>query len=246
MRILIVEDDRMQAEAVMRALAPYRHSVAIADDGEQALRHLKSAPVDATILDWHLPKMSGLEVLHWIRAHLGAEHGVLFLTSRVLEIDIVSALQAGADDYVVKPFRTVELAARVNALLRRARRDPEQDAPIAAGDYLLDPVSRSVALRGEAIDLTAKEYQLIAVLLANLGKIVSRELLAITAWGRELEVASRSLDTHIYRLRQKLRLKPENGLRLSSVYTAGYRLDVVGAPPEGHAVQATVMGFARG
>lgn len=228
MNILIVEDDRTQAEAVHKALVTHQHSVSIVDDGEQALRFLKSEDADAIILDWQLPRMSGLEVLHWIRANLGPERGVLFLTSRVLEVDIVSALQAGADDYVVKPFRTVELMARVNALLRRVRRDGDHGALVAVGAYVLDPIGRSVTLHGERIELTAKEFQLIAFLFHNIGKIISRELLAITAWGRELGVASRSLDTHIYRIRQKLKLTPENGLRLSSVYTTGYRLDHVG------------------
>jgi DNA-binding response OmpR family regulator len=133
---------------------------------------------------------------------------------------------------MVKPFRAEELAARVNALLRRVARTVARDEPIRAGDYVLDPLTRSVTLRGNKIDLTTKEFQLVASLFSNLGKILSRDLLAMTAWGRELSVESRSLDTHIYRIRQKLKLSPENGLRLSSIYTLGYRLDLAKAGVE--------------
>jgi DNA-binding response OmpR family regulator len=226
MRILVVEDDPIQAEAVSTALSSLSHAVTIVDDGERAVRCLRSEPIDAVVLDWHLPRMSGIEVLHWIRARANVRYGVLFLTSRVHEVDVVRALDAGADDYMVKPFRAEELAARVNALLRRVARTVARDEQIMAGDYVLDPIERTVTLRGGRIELTTKEFQLVAALFTNLGKILSRDLLAMTAWGRELSVESRSLDTHIYRIRQKLKLSPENGLRLSSIYTLGYRLDL--------------------
>jgi DNA-binding response OmpR family regulator len=222
MRILVVEDDPIQAEAVSTALSSLSHVVTIVDDGERAVRCLRSEPIDAVVLDWHLPRMSGIEVLHWIRARTNVRYGVLFLTSRVHEVDVVRALDAGAD----------ELAARVNALLRRVARSAARDEQIRAGDYVLDPIERTVTLRGGRIELTTKEFQLVAALFTNLGKILSRDLLAMTAWGRELSVESRSLDTHIYRIRQKLKLSPENGLRLSSIYTLGYRLDLAKAQIE--------------
>ncbi|HVE05964.1 MAG TPA: response regulator transcription factor [Paraburkholderia sp.] len=227
MRILIVEDDPVQAEAVCNALATFGHTLKIVDDGECAVRYLRSETVDAVVLDWHLPRMSGIEVLNWIRAREEVGYGVLFLTSRMHELDVVHALEAGADDYMVKPFRADELAARVNALLRRIARGVERDEAVKAGEYVLDPKQRSVTLRGDRIDLTTKEFQLAAALFNNIGKILSRDLLAMTAWGRELGVESRSLDTHIYRIRQKLKLSPENGLRLTSIYTLGYRLDQI-------------------
>lgn len=225
MRILVVEDDPVQAEEVQSALASFRHTIKVVVNGEQALRFLRSESVDAVVLDWHLPSMTGIEVLNWIRTRADVEYGVLFLTSRVQELDVVRALEAGADDYLSKPFRAEELAARVNALLRRVARNVKRDEPIRAGEYVLDPVERAVWLRDSKIELTTKEFQLVACLFHNLGKIMSRELLATTAWGRELGTESRSLDTHIYRIRQKLKLGIENGLRLSAVYTLGYRLD---------------------
>ncbi|HVE08782.1 MAG TPA: response regulator transcription factor [Paraburkholderia sp.] len=225
MRILIVEDDSVQASAVLNALTPLGHTIKVIGDGQLAVRWLRSESVDAVVLDWHLPGMSGIEVLNWIRAHPDAHYGVLFLTSRIHEVDVVHALEAGADDYMAKPFRAEELAARVNALLRRTTRITGRDDPVYIGEYVLDPRERSVSLRGARIDLTTKEFQLVACLFNNVGKVLSRDALAISAWGRELGVESRSLDTHIYRIRQKLKLGPQNGLRLSSIYTLGYRLD---------------------
>lgn len=226
MHILIVEDDPVQAQAVAGVLSRHGFSVSVVSDGEAAIRFLQTETVDAVVLDWHLPGMSGIEVLNWIREGIGEKYGVLFLTSRVQDLDVVRALEAGADDYIAKPFRSDELVARVHALVRRIVRNAN-DRIIRVGQYILDPQSRTIALRNTDIPLTTKEYQLVATLFNNLGKILSRELLAMTAWGRELGAESRSLDTHIYRIRQKLKLRAENGLRLTSIYTAGYRLELV-------------------
>jgi len=227
MRVLIVEDDPTQAQAAAKALQPFGHEITQIDDGEKALRFLKAQAVDIVILDWLLPKMSGFEILHWARTHIGTDLPIVFLTSKVLEVDVVLALEAGADDYVVKPFRMAEFAARVNVLLRRLKRNIDPDNIVRAGEYVLHPGLRNVHLRGRKIDLTAKEFDLVTVLFNNLGQLLSREVMAATAWGRELDIASRTLDTHIYRLRQKLLFTPENGLRLSAIYTHGYRLDEV-------------------
>jgi DNA-binding response OmpR family regulator len=221
--ILVVEDDPVQAEGVASVLSRLGYVVHFARDGESAIRALRVQPIDAVVLDWHLPKMSGIDVLHWIRNGVGATYGVLLLTSRVEECDVVTALDAGADDYLSKPFRPDELAARIKALTRRAARNGTPQSLLKAGEYVLDRQGRTVTLHGKVIDFTPKEYDVAAALFNNLGKIMSRDMLAKAAWGREMD--SRSLDTHVYRIRQKLKLRPENRLRLSSVYTVGYRLD---------------------
>ena len=227
MNILLVEGDPAQAAAVDRAMQQSGHTIDKVDRGESAVRFLKVNKVDLVVLDWQLPGMTGFEVLHWIRSNLGTEPAVLFLTSRVLEVDIVRALEAGADEYVVKPFRTAELAARAGSLLRRARRNEKIENTIAVGPYILDTTQRSVMFDNKTLKLTAKEFDVVAYLFANVGRVVSRDLLAKLAWGRELDRTSRTVDTHICRIRRKLSLRPENGVRLSSVYTHGYRLDEV-------------------
>jgi DNA-binding response OmpR family regulator len=227
-RVLIVEDDLAQAQAVERALSPSGHIVSTVHNGEHAVRVLQADTIDLVVLDWQLPRMSGFEVLHWIRAHIGSSLAVLFLTNKVLEVDIVRALEAGADDYIVKPFRMAEFAARVNAMLRRTKQGTGASDVIRAGSYVLNPGQRSITLHDLKIELTAKEFDLALVLFNHLGRIISRDLMAKTVWGREFDSVSRTLDTHIYRIRQKLGLDPINGLRLSAVYTHGYRLDVIG------------------
>ncbi len=232
MNILLVEDDPIQASILEKVLRNLGREIYQVRDGERAIQFLRTRSVELIVLDWHLPTMSGIEVVHWIRANLGDEPSVLFLTARVLEMDVVAALEAGGDDYIVKPFREVELAARVKALLRRCSHGRKHAELTRAGVYVLDPATNSVSVRGETVDLTSKEFALAKCLFDNLGRVISRDALAALAWGRTLDGSSRSLDTHMYRIRQKLTLRPENGLRLSAVYTHGYRLDEVeGAPP---------------
>jgi two-component system OmpR family response regulator len=229
MNVLLVENDIAQVEIVRKLLSFLDCTVKCVSHGQQALSLLKAEPVELVVLDWQLPKLGGLDLLRWIRTHLGNEPAVLFLTNRTLEVDVATAFEAGADEYVGKPVREIEFAARVKALLRRMSRTAGATDPICVGEYTMDPVSRSISLRGNTIELTAKEYLLAAYLFNNLGKIISRELLGKLAWGRELDYSSRTIDTHIYRVRQKLTLCPENGLHLTSVYAHGYRLDAVGA-----------------
>jgi DNA-binding response OmpR family regulator len=226
-QILLVDDDEAHVLAVDESLQSSGHEIFKVRDGEGAVEFLTENLVDLVILDWNLPKMSGLDVLHWMRAHLGSGPAVLFLTSRLLEVDVVRALEAGADEYVVKPFRLVELSARVNALLRRSKPDEASQRILRVADYVLDLNERSVLFGGKNVGLTAREFELAACLFGNRGRIISRELLAKIAWGREHEIASRTIDTHIYRIRGKLQLNPKNGLRLTTVYTRGYRLDEV-------------------
>ncbi|SMG61153.1 response regulator transcription factor [Paraburkholderia susongensis] len=227
MRILVVEDDPAHSAAVEKALDGTGYALFNVIDGAQAVRFLTTNVVDLVILDWQMPKMSGFEVLHWIRAQLGAQPPVLFLTSKVLEVDIVLALEAGADEYVVKPFRLNELAARVKALLRRSKIDGNGTDAICIGGYTLDLNHRVLSFSDTPIDLTAKEFELVALLFNNVGRTISRDMLAKLAWGRELDISSRTIDTHIYRIRHKLSLSSGSGLRLTTVYTHGYRLDEV-------------------
>jgi DNA-binding response OmpR family regulator len=239
MSILLVESDVNQALAIERALRASGRDVSRAADNERAVQFLRANVVELIVLDWRIPEASGLDLLHWIRANLGDQPTVLFLTARTLETDIVAALNAGADEYLAKPFREIELAARIKALLRRNGGNKQDGSRVEVGGYVLDPLARTLTFRGELVDLTTKEFSLAKCLFSNLGNVVSRDRLSTLAWGRTLDGLSRSLDTHIYRLRQKLAIRPENGLQLGAVYMHGYRLDIVdGAAMQREAVPA--------
>jgi len=227
MNILLVEDDPAEAALLERVMQLLGHQSSLVCSGEGAVKYIRDYWVDLVVLDWCLPNMSGLDVLRWIRANYGVAMTVVFVTARAFEGDIVTALDAGADDYIVKPCRESELVARLKALWRRRDRERKFEKTMRAGRYVLDTSKQTIFLNGEPISLTAKEFALIAYLFENCGRVVSRDLLGKLLWGKTPDGLSRSLDTHIYRIRRKLALRAENGLRLSSIYMRGYRLDEV-------------------
>lgn len=225
MKILILEDDIAHANFVLDTLHRHGHEVQFASDGARAVRFLEKSVFDLVILDWVVPVISGLDVLHWIRANLSLKVLVLFLTNRPFEQHIAEALNAGADDYVVKPVGSNELIARINALARRVNTDGEQQETIVVGDYMVDNNGKSIYLKGEKIALTQKEFEIVSALFRSVGRVVPRDYLIKLIWGRSGDMLSRSLDTHIYRVRSKLALSAQNGVALKSVYTIGYRLE---------------------
>ncbi|MGR8023260.1 response regulator transcription factor [Burkholderia cenocepacia] len=225
MKILILEDDIAHANFVLDTLHRHGHEVQFASDGARAVRFLEKSVFDLVILDWVVPVISGLDVLHWIRANLSLKVLVLFLTNRPFEQHIAEALNAGADDYVVKPVGSNELIARINALARRVNTDGEQQETIVVGDYMVDNNGKSIYLKGEKIALTQKEFEIASALFRSVGRVVPRDYLIKLIWGRSGDMLSRSLDTHIYRVRSKLALSAQNGVALKSVYTIGYRLE---------------------
>lgn len=161
-----------------------------------------------------------------VRAAAGRAQPILLLAEAAdLENCVTSSLEDGADDCMSKPVRAGELAARVGALLRRAY--PDQALPadlIRVGDYEIDPVGRTAMLRGQPVKPSRREFDLGLYLFRHIGRLVPRIVLEKAIWGRSLEFDSKTLDTHVYRLRVKLQLQPENGLQLSSVYAQGFRL----------------------
>jgi DNA-binding response OmpR family regulator len=228
MNIASLEDDPAQAQLISTTLNGNGHTCTIFTQGKDLIAALARAPTyDLLLLDWHIPDISGLDVVRWIRTNLGYTIPVMFLTSRILEEDLVVGLQAGADDYMIKPIRTGELTARVEALLRRHHPTGSREQPFNCGAYDIDPSIDTIRLRGEKIELAPKEYELALLLFRNPGRLFSRDVLSNSVWNREIPATSRTLDTHLSNLRRKLRLHAEHGVRLNSSYALGYRLELL-------------------
>lgn len=203
------------------------HCAAIRD----CRNELRRDTFDLLILDWMLPDGSGLDVLEWVRSHPDGRYDpVIFVTARESEQDTVAALDAGADDYLTKPVRQRELISRMEAVWRRIRR-PEPATSIDHPPYCFDVGNKRCSLNGEEIELTDKEFAVALFLFRNLGNLISRRHIFETIWGVSAEVSTRTVDTHVSRIRLKLALRPENGFRLTSVYNFGYRLEASTAAP---------------
>ncbi|MGN6314807.1 response regulator transcription factor [Trinickia sp.] len=231
MKIAYLEDDDVVAEHVGAILSSNGHECAVFRDGSQLIRRLKREHFDLLVLDWNVPGVTGHQVTIWARANLSERVPILFMTSRSLEADVVAALTAGADDYMIKPIRSGELLARIAALSRRAYpSDAAPQAAIEVGQYRVDPVGRACYLREQPIELTGREFDLVLLLFQYAGRVLSREHIGGTLWGQPPNAISRTLDTHMSRVRTKLQLKPEHGVKLMPVYGHGYRLEVVHDP----------------
>jgi DNA-binding response OmpR family regulator len=230
MRIAYLEDDADQAALVRTWLEAGGHTCHPFDRGHALLRSLAHESFDLYLLDWELPDADGIEVLGEIRAR-APRAPVIFTTARDRDEDIVRVLQAGADDYITKPVRRGELLARIEAVARRIL------APKAASDVLehppfrVDRAARTVERNGERLALTDKEYVLAEFLFLNAGRVVSRQHLLEAVWGRDAKSNTRTVDTHISRLRGKLGLGGAAGWQVVAVHQFGYRLEGPEAAP---------------
>ena len=227
MRIAALDDEPCQIELIRHAINAVGHECHGFEDGMSLLRALREQTYDLLIIDWQLPDVQGPDVVKWLREELGSRLPVLFVTNRRKEEDMVEALTAGADDFMIKPLRVGELTARVKALLRRAyHQQPPNE--VSFGRYRFDVAGAQITVDGVPVTLKQKEFDLALFLFQNIGRLLSRKHLLEAVWAIEAEVSSRSLDTHISRLRTKLGLHPENGYRLAAIYSVGYRLETVG------------------
>lgn len=225
MRIAVLDGDRSQTDLVRQVLAAAKHSCHFFVDVKEMLTQLRKDNYDMLIIHWQTPDIGGAEVLHWARERLPANLPVLLITSRSGEDDIVAGLTAGADDYMIKPLRRRELVARVQALLRRAYPTQTAVERISFGNYIFETRTGRLIMKNIPVELTQKEFDLALLFFRNMGQPLSRAYILEAVWARDVEIPSRTMDTHVSRVRSKLQLRPEHGYRLAPVYSYGYRLE---------------------
>ena len=224
-RIHIVEDNADLAFGIRRTLEFEGYDVDVSESGEAGLDQITSTRPDLVLLDVMLPGMSGFDVLTRLRRE-GNDVPALILTARGEEADVVVGFQCGADDYVTKPFSTLELVARVRALLRRAAAEPTAPVVERFGTIEVDSGARVVRRNGTQVALTPKEFDTLVLLLRRAGHVVTRAELLQEVWGYEdTDVLTRTVDIHIAELRRKLEDDPAHPRHILTVRKAGYRLE---------------------
>jgi len=227
MRIALLEDDLDQAEVIKIWLEANSWTVSHFTHAASLIEAVPKNNFDLFLLDWKLPDKSGLEVLEWLRRHLDWTVPVVFLTAKDLESDIVRALAAGADDYIVKPLSEVVTLARIRAVLRRSGHSEDQQQVIQLDPYRIDLMNQTVKIDNEMIPLTRREFELTAYLFSHAGRVLSRDALLSEVWGVTASINTRTVDTHISRVRSKLLLNGHYEWKLISIYQYGYRLEKV-------------------
>ncbi|MDH3631977.1 MAG: response regulator transcription factor [Gammaproteobacteria bacterium] len=234
MRIGLLEDDLSQIELISLWADEAGDQLQSYTTGKSFREAMNRENFDLLVLDWHLPDTTGIEELDWLRDEQASSTPVIFITSRDSEESVVEALDHGADDYMVKPVRKSVTLARIKALQRRnkirgiteSQQSGVDDKP---GVETFDPFEvneseRRISVNGEAIKLTNKEFELAVYLFQNAGCLVSRDHLLEFIWGTRADLNTRTVDTHVSRIRSKLGINPAVGWQLSSIYQRGYRL----------------------
>ena len=225
--ILVVDDEQSYRDALRVALEREGFRVELAADGMEALERFDAGRPSLVLLDVMLPRVSGVDVCREIRAK--SQVPIIMVTARNAEIDAVVGLEVGADDYVTKPFRLRELVARVRAALRRGRSDDEtsvdRNEVLEIGTVRLDSARHEVRVREERVALPLKEFELLELLLANAGRVLTRDVLIDRVWGPNYYGDTKTLDVHIKRLRAKIEDDPAHPARIVTVRGVGYRYE---------------------
>src|SRR5262249_35403900 len=225
MRIAIVEDDPYQLELVCHWLSAGGHEPQAFQDAAAFLKVEWDKQFEMLILDWNLGEHSGIDLVRSIRQSSKVQ--VLFCTARADQDDVVKALREGVDDYLIKPLRRLELLARIESVARRARKVQAKDEVFEVNELQVDCRSRTITRDGAFVELSGKDFDLAVLFFRNVGRLLSRAHIHQAVWGPSGAVTSRTLDTHVSRIRSKLGLQPAQGWHLKSVYAHGYRLEQV-------------------
>ena len=224
--ILVVDDDLAIRELLHEHLSRVGYDVMTAAEGDSMRRTLSEARVDLIVLDVMLPGDDGFTLCREIREH--SQVPIIMLTASSDETDRVVGLEIGADDYLAKPAREAELVARINALARRTSPDADKES-LQYGPFEINTQLRTIALHGNVLTLTDKDFDLTLFLFQNQGRLLTREMLLERVWGLAKDINTRTVDTHMSRLRRRLGLNPENGFRIKTIYQRGYRLEAMKA-----------------
>ena len=223
-RVLLVEDDPIQLQIASAWLEEEGHLVSGHTRAAAAMKQMQRESFDLVVMDWMLPELSGEDLLRWIRAR-HKRLPVMFATARDEEEEIASILRLGADDYIVKPLRRLEFLARVDALARRSGLG-EDETHVELGPYAIDLGARSITVDGKpAANITPRMVEIAIMLFRRHGDLVSRAHLYEHIWGVNADPSTRTLDTHVSRLRNALELDGRHGWRLAAIYQHGYRLE---------------------
>lgn len=229
-KILVVDDEIHILELVKYNLVQSGYEAITAESGEEAIEYLQKEDIQLVLLDWMLPKMDGIEVLQWIRLNPKTmKLPVILLTAKSDEISKVVGLEVGADDYLAKPFGVYELMARIKALLRRADYSTQVAKPVKSedeiriDDIVINKARRIVIVRGEEIDLSMKEFDLLYLLASNRGIVFSRVNLLESVWGYDYIGETRTVDVHISNLRKKIEEDDAQPVYIKTVRGVGYK-----------------------
>jgi two-component system, OmpR family, response regulator RegX3 len=229
--VLVVEDEDSFVDALTVGLAREGFKVSVARDGAEALDMFDDVKPDLVLLDVMLPKVSGLDVCRELRSRSSVP--IIMVTAKGAEIDTVVGLEVGADDYVTKPYRLRELVARMRAVLRRRPETAPSDLAVlvddevlTVGEVTLDQQRHEVVVRGEDVRLPLKEFELLALLLENAGRVLTRDTLIDRVWGADYVGDTKTLDVHVKRLRAKIEADPANPVHIVTIRGLGYKYEV--------------------
>ncbi len=230
--VFVVEDEESFIEALDKGLKREGFRVSLARDGAEALSMFEKVNPDIILLDVMLPKVSGIDVCREIRKK--SQVPIIMVSAKGSEIDTVIGLEVGADDYIVKPYRLRELVARIRAALRRSSLTPTEIdevgiGRVSIGDVTIDPEQHVVTVRGVVTKLPLKEFELLYVLIANAGRVLTRETLIDRVWGTDYYGDTKTLDVHIKRLRSKIETQPADPTRLVTIRGLGYKYEKMSA-----------------